>query len=305
MGDIFNIGLLQNTLRTATPVILAALGVLMTEHVGIMNIGMDGMMLCGAFFAVLGSCFLGSWLGGLLCALAAGLILGGFFGLFVIKFKSDEFIIGVALNIFAGGLTIYLLRTIFGVAGAFSGSPELPIFALPKLNVAWLNAMPVIGPLLNGNTLLVYVSWLLVIACYILIYKTPLGFWMRASGEHPDSLRSAGINPDKMKYLASALCGLFAGLAGAHLSLGYLTMFTENMSASRGFIAVACVIFGGANPIKVFFAALLFGLIDALGLRLQSVGISSNLTAMAPYVVTVIMMVVVVQRAARKKARGL
>ena len=93
--------------------------------------------------------------------------------------------------------------------------------------------------------------------------------------------------------------------SGAHLSLGYLTMFTENMSASRGFIAVACVIFGGANPIKVFFAALLFGLIDALGLRLQSVGISSNLTAMAPYVVTVVMMVVVVQRAAHKKARGL
>ncbi|MDL2206837.1 ABC transporter permease [Eubacteriales bacterium OttesenSCG-928-N13] len=303
LGNIFNIGLLQNTLRTATPVILAGLGVLMTDHVGIMNIGMDGMMLCGAFFAVLGSCFLGSWMGGLALALLMGLLLGAFFGLFVVKFKSDEFIIGVAFNIFAGGLTIFLLRSIFGVAGAFSGNAEMPIFGLPKLSLPWLDTIPVLGPLLNNNTLLVYVSWVLVLLCWLLIYKTPLGFWLRAAGEHPESLRSAGISPDKMKYIASLLCGLFGGLAGAHLSLGYLTMFTENMSASRGFIAVACVIFGGSNPPKVFLAALLFGLIDALGLRLQSTGVSSNLTSMAPYVVTVIMMVVVVQRGAARKRK--
>jgi len=107
-----------------------------------------------------------------------------------------------------------------------------------------------------------------------------------------------------MKYLASLLCGLFAGLAGAHMSMGYLTMFSENMTASRGFIAVACVIFGASNPPRVFLAALLFGFIDALGMRLQSVGVSSNLTAMAPYVVTVVMMVVVVLRAQSKKKRA-
>ncbi|MEF9973226.1 MAG: ABC transporter permease [Clostridia bacterium] len=304
MGDLFNIGLLQNTLRTATPVVLAALGVLMTDHVGIMNIGMDGMMLCGAFFAVLGSCFLGSWGMGLVAALGIGLLLGLFFGLFVIKFKSDEYIIGVALNIFAGGLTVFLLRTIFGVAGAFSGTAALPIHGLPTLDIPWLARIPLLGPLVNGNTLLVYVSWLLVIAAYVLIYRTPVGFWMRAAGEHPESLRAAGVNPEKMKYLASILCGLFSGLAGAHLSLGYLTMFTENMSASRGFIAVACVIFGRGNPPKVFLAALLFGFIDALGLRMQPMGISSNLTSMAPYVVTVVMMVLVVQNAERRKRRA-
>ncbi|HIS01234.1 MAG TPA: ABC transporter permease [Candidatus Excrementavichristensenella intestinipullorum] len=303
MSDIFNIGLLQNTLRTTTPVVLAALGIMMTDHVGIMNIGMDGMMLCGAFFAVLGSCFLGSWGMGLLTALAVGLVLGLFFGVLVIKFKSDEFIIGVALNIFAGGLTVFLLRTIFGVAGAFSGSQELPIYGLPRLNWPWLDSIPLIGPLLGGNTLLVYASWALVALCYLFIYKTPMGFWMRAAGEHPESLRAAGISPEKMKYLASLLCGLFSGLAGAHLSLGYLTMFTENMSASRGFIAVACCIFGRSNPPKIFLAALLFGFIDALGLRLQSVGISSNLTSMAPYVVTVVMMVWVVRRAEHKKQK--
>ena len=301
--SLFSIGLFQNTLRTATPVVLAALGVLMTDHVGIMNIGMDGMMLCGAFFAVLGSTMLGSWVGGLACALACGLLLGLFFGVFVVKFKSDEYIIGVALNIFAGGLTIFLLRTIFGVAGAFRGTAQMPIYGLPKIDIPLIKDIPVLGDLLSGNTILVYVSWIMVILSYILIYKTPLGFWMRAAGEHPESLRAAGKSPEKMKYLASILCGLFSGLAGAHLSLGYLTMFTENMSADRGFIAVACVIFGMSNPPKVFLAALLFGFIDALGMRVQSFNISSYLTSMMPYVVTVVMMVWVVWRGNQRKKR--
>ncbi len=300
MGNVLTLALLQNTLRTATPIILAALGVLMTDHVGIMNIGMDGMMLTSAFFAVVGSYYLGSWVGGIAAAVLIGVLLGLFFGMFVIKFKSDEFIIGVALNIFAGGLTVFLLRAMFGVKGAFS-SPG--IVALPKFSWAVLERIPVIGPLLSGNTLLVYASWLLVFICWVFIYRTPVGFWLRAAGEHPDSLRSAGKSPEKMKYLASVLCGVFAGLSGAHLSLGYLTMFTENMSASRGFIAVACVIFGASNPPRVFLAALLFGFIDALGLRLQSVGLNSNLTAMAPYVVTVVMMVILVVRADRRKKK--
>lgn len=296
--DVFNLGLLQNTLRTATPVILAGLGILMTDHVGIMNIGMDGMMLVGAFAAVAGSYFLGGWVMGLVLAVAAGLLLGLFFGLFVIRFKSDEFIIGVALNIFAGALTVFLLSTLFGDSGS---SPH--VAGLPVLQAPWLAQLPFIGPLLNGNTLLVYVSWVLIYLCWLFIYKTPLGFWMRAAGEHPQSLRSAGISPELMKYLASLLCGVFAGLAGAHMSLGYMTMFSRNMTASRGFIAVACVIFGASNPPRVFLAALLFGFIDALGMRLQNVGVSSNLTAMAPYLVTVVMMVLVVYRGQAKKRR--
>ena len=274
------------------------MGGLLTEKAGIMNIGMDGMMLVGAFAAVVGSYFTGSWVAGLLLAIAVGLLFGYLFGVFVVKFKSDEFIIGVALNIFAGALTVFLLRTIFGTKGS---SPN--VNGLPVISVPILNKIPLIGPLLNGNTLLVYVSWILIFVCWLLIYKTPLGFWLRASGEHPQSLRSAGISPERMKYLASLLCGLFAGLAGAHMSLGYLTMFSENMTASRGFIAVACVIFGASNPPRVFLAALLFGFIDALGMRLQSVGVSSNLTSMAPYLVTVIMMVIMVMRSQRRKQR--
>lgn len=299
MGDIFNILLLQNTLRTATPVVLAAMGCLMTQHVNITNIGIDGMMLIGAFFAVLGSYYLGSWAAGVGVALLLGVLLGLFYYVFVIKFGSDEFIIGVALNIFAGGLTVFLLRTIFKVAGSFSDPAIVP---LPTIHIPLIEKIPVIGPLLSGNTLLVYVSWLLVPLCWAFIYKMPMGFHLRAAGEYPDALTACGKCPERMKCLASVLCGMLSTLAGAHLSLGYLTMFSENMSAARGYVAFACVIFGGGNPPRVFLAALLFGFIDALGLRMQKY-VPSDITAMAPYVVTVVMMVAVVLMERRKKGK--
>ena len=297
MSDVFNLLLFQNTLRTATPVVLCALGCLMTERVGIMNIGVEGMMLMGAFFAVLGSYLYGSWVMGLVFVIVLGILLGLFYYLFSVKFKSDEFVIGIALNILAGGLTVFLLRTLFGVKGSFSGPGIVP---LPTLHFAWLESIPVLGTILSGNTLLVYISWILVLVCWLLLYKTPLGFHLRASGEAPEALRAAGKNPDRMKMLASVLCGIMASLSGAHLSLGYLTMFSENMSASRGFVAIACVIFGGGNPPRVFLAALLFGFIDALGLRMQKY-IPADITASAPYVITVLMMIVVVLMKRRKK----
>ena len=299
MGDIFNVLLLQNTLRTATPVVLAALGCLMTQHVNITNIGIEGMMLMGAFFAVLASYYLGSWAAALGVVILVGVLLGLFYYVFVIKFKSDEFIIGVALNIFAGGLTVFLLRTIFKVAGSFSDPAIVP---LPTIRIPVLESIPILGPLLSGNTLLVYISWILVPVCWAFIYKTPMGFHLRAAGEYPDALTACGKSPDRMKCLASVLCGVLSTVAGAHLSLGYLTMFSQNMSAARGYVAFACVIFGGGNPPRVFLAALLFGFIDALGLRMQKY-IPSDITSMAPYVVTIIMMVAVVLMERSKRVK--
>ncbi|MDO4568516.1 MAG: ABC transporter permease [Clostridia bacterium] len=296
------LAILQNTLRSATPIILAAMGGQFTEHAGIMNIGMDGIMLMGSFFAVLASYYLASAALGVLAAILIGLLMGILFGVLVIRFRSDEFIIGVALNIFAGGVTVFLLRTIFGVAGAFA---DPAIKALPYVSLDFLNDVPFIGPLLNNNSILVYVSWLLVLICWIAVYKTPFGLRLRASGEHPESLRSAGVNPNKLKYISSMLCGMLCGLAGAHLALGYLTQFSEGMSSSRGFIAFACIIFGRANPPKVFLASLLFGFMDALALRLQFVGISSNLSGMMPYIMTVLMMVYVVVTDNARKSRTL
>lgn len=293
---IFSAGTFNQMLRSATPVALAAIGGSMTEHAGIMNIGMDGMILIGAFFAVLGS-FLGqSALLGVLLCMAIGIVIGLFFAVFVVRFRSDEFIIGCALNTFAVGLTTYLSRSIFGTAGT-KGNPSLP-----NIHLGFLDHIPFIGTVLNDNSLFVYLTWILVLVMWFFVYKTPTGFWIRAAGEKPETLRTAGISPEKMKWISSILCGIFCCLAGAHLSLGQLSgTFAENMSNSRGYIAFACVIFASANPSRAYIAALMFGFFDAIGLRLQDY-ISSDLTNTIPYLITIIMMVFVVVRGRQKKA---
>lgn len=283
--DTFN-----EMLRRATPVALAALGGALTEHAGIMNIGMDGMILMGAFFGVLGSAlFASAWMG-LLLAVGTGALVGLLYALFVVRFRSDEFIIGCALNTFALGFTSFLSRSIFGTAGA-KGFPSLP-----NLRLGAVGRIPYLGGVIDGHSLFVYAAMLLVGILWVFVYRTPYGFHLRAAGEKPETLRTAGLSPERMKWVASVLCGVLCGVAGAHLSLGYLNgTFAENMSNSRGFVAFACVIFGGANPIKTYLASLMFGFFDAIGLRLQGT-ISSDLTGIIPYAITVVMMVYVVVR---------
>lgn len=299
MGNIFSVGLFQQMLRSATPVALAGMGGLMTEHAGIMNIGMDGMILMGAFTAVAVSVVTGSaWLG-VAAAILVGMLVGLFFALFVVKFRSDEFIIGTALNIFAEGLTVFLLWALFGVRGTLRTTA-----GLPTLDLGWLKGIPFVGQVLSGNSLFIYLTWILVGLMWVLVYRTPYGFWVRAAGEKPGTLQTAGISPEKVKWASSVLCGAFCGLAGAQLALGNVTMFSEGIANSRGYVAFACVIFGGANPAKVYLAALMFGFFDALGYRLQEYNISSDLTAIIPYVITVVMMVFVVVRGNQKKKQG-
>ncbi len=297
MGSIFSVGLFRQMLRSATPVALAATGGAMTEHAGVMNIGMDGMILIGAFVSVAVSAVTGSALLGVLCAVLAGVLVGLFFALFVVKFRSDEFIIGTALNIFAAGLTVFLLWAIFGVRGTLRTDA-----GLPAVRLALVEKIPFLGEILSGNSLFVYLTVLIVAVFWTLVYRTPWGFWLRAAGEHPQTLRTAGVSPEKMRWEASVLCGALCGLAGAQLALGNVTMFSEGMSNSRGYVAFACVIFGGANPAKAYLAALMFGFFDALGYRLQDYGISANLTSMIPYLITVAMMVLVVVRSQKKRA---
>lgn len=296
--SILSPGTFHQMLRSATPVALAALGGAMTEHAGIMNIGMDGMILMGAFFAVLGSYTFASAGAGVALAVLIGVAVGLFFALFTVKLRSDEFIIGCALNTFALGLTSFLSRSIFGTAGT-KGNP-----ALPTLHFPLLDRIPFLGPILNDNSLFIYLTWLLALVMWAFVYKTPYGFWLRASGEKPETLHTAGVPPQRMKWLASILCGVLCALAGAHLSLGQLQgTFAENMANSRGYIAFACVIFSAAHPGKAYLAALMFGFFDAIGLRLQDY-ISPDLTNTIPYIITVIMMVYVVVRSQHKKRRA-
>lgn len=296
MGNIFTVGLFRQMLRSATPVALAAMGGAMTEHAGIMNIGMDGMILIGAFTSVAVSAATGSvWLG-LLAAILVGVLVGLFYALFVVTFGSDEFIIGTALNILAAGLTTYLLWSIFGVRGTLRTGT-----ALPTVSLGFIGKIPFIGEILSGNSLFVYLTVAIVAILWVAVYRTPWGFRLRAAGEHPQTLRTAGISPEKTKWVASVLCGAFCGLAGAQLALGNVSMFSEGMSNSRGYVAFACVIFGAANPARAYLAALMFGFFDALGYRLLDYGINVNLTSTIPYLITIIMMVYVVVRSHRKK----
>ena len=297
LSTVFSTGLFNEMLRRATPVAIAAIGGALTQHAGIMNIGMDGMILMGAFFGVLGSSVFGSAWAGLGLAVLVGILVGLFFGLFVVKFKSDEFIIGTALNTFAVGLTSFLSRSIYGTSGA-KGYPSLPNVSFPGLS-----KVPVLGAVLDGHSLLVYLTWLLVLLFYLYLYRTPQGFWLRAAGEKPETLRTAGIAPDRMKWTASILCGVLCCIAGAHLSLGYLNgTFAEKMSNSRGYIAFACVIFAASNPVRAYLAALMFGFFDAIGLRLQAY-VSSDLTSIIPYAITIIMMTYVVVNGRKKREK--
>ncbi len=297
--DFFDLNLLQNTIRTATPLLLAGLGGLLTMQTGILNIGMDGMLLTGAFFGVLGSYLFGSSFMGVVFAIVSGIILGLVFGFFVIELKADEFIVGIAINIFSGGLTVYLLRSIFNVKGAFSSSDIVP---LPSINFKFLNGVPILNEVLNNHSIFVYIAIILTALIYVMLYKTPFGLWLQATGEYSDAVVTAGLSEKKIKYFASVSCGVLSALAGVHLSLGYLTLFSENMGAGKGFIALAAIIFGKSNPIKVLGATLLFGYFDALGMRMQSYGIAPQITGMTPYIVTVVVLFLFTREKKYKKA---
>ena len=283
LTSIINVALIAATLRTTAPILLVALGGSFTTKAGIFNIGLEGQMLAGAFFAVLGSIWTGSAWGGVLCGIAAALVFAYVFALLVVTFRANEVVVGLALNILAGGMTISLMKAIFGTRGSIVGQG---IVGLPKIQIPY--AREILGswaPLVSGYTPLVYVAFLAV-PLFVLFYKrTRLGLYIRVVGEKPEAAEALGISITRVRYIASLLCGVMAGLAGAHLSLGYITMFTENMSSGRGFMAVAILIFSNGDPLRALAGCLLFGFADAFSLRLQTYGYPSYLILAVPYLV--------------------
>lgn len=299
--SLFNVALIVATLRTTAPILLVALGGSFTTKAGIFNIGLEGQMLAGAFFAVLGSIWTGSAWGGVLCGVAAALVFAYVFALLVVTFRANEVVVGLALNILAGGMTISLMKAIFGTRGSIVGKG---IVGLPKVQIPY--AREVLGswaPLVSGYTPLVYVAFIAV-PLFVLFYKrTRLGLYIRVVGEKPEAAEALGISITRIRYIASLLCGVFAGLAGAHLSLGYITMFTENMSSGRGFMAVAILIFSNGDPLRALAGCLLFGFADAFSLRLQTFGYPSYLILAVPYLVALAALFALAYRARPKMIR--
>jgi simple sugar transport system permease protein len=279
---LFNVTLIVATLRTTSPILLVALGGSFTTKAGIFNIGLEGQMLVGAFFAVIGAIFSGSpWIG-VLCGVAASLALALIFALLVVTFKANEVVVGLALNILAGGMTVSLLKAIFGTRGSIFGHG---LVGLPNLRLPFASALGGFGQMISGYTPLVYAAFALVPLLMVFYDRTRLGLYVRVVGEKPEAAEALGISITAVRYTASLFCGALCGLAGAHLSLGYTTMFTENMSSGRGFMAVAILIFSNGDPLKILLGCLLFGFSDALSLRLQTLGVSSYLVLSVPYLV--------------------
>lgn len=295
------IGLLNGMLAGATPVLLAALGGAFTFYAGVFNIAMEGMLLVGAFCAALGSFFSGSWVVGVLCAVAGSVLLSLLFILFAIVLKTDEFVTGIALNLFAAGATTYLLRQLFGVRGAFT---DAGIQAIPRVEIPLLSQIPLAGQVLSGQNLIVYVAALAVLGCAWLVFRTPFGLRLRAAGYNAPSLESSGVRPARVRVAALLICGALCGLGGAFLSLGYVRLFAEGMPAGRGWIALAAVILVNGNPWGVALIALLFGLADGMGLFAQGLGMPAQFTGMLPYLATLIALFVYARRKRGARAMG-
>jgi general nucleoside transport system permease protein len=300
---VFNVANMQGMLRLSTPVILAGLCALITARAGILNIAGEGMILFGAWFAVAGSFYSGSAWVGLGAAMLSGLVVGGLFALFSLKFRAHIIIMGIAINIFANAATIFLTRAVFKQAGAFA---DPRIVGLDPIHIPILKDIPVLGPLLSGYSFIVYLTWALVILTTFFLYRTPWGLHLRAVGENPQAAETQGINVQLIRFSAVMASGVFASLAGVYLSLGHLRMYTDQMAAGRGFIGLAVNTFGGGEPYGVFLSSLLFGFVDTIGFRLQGDRILPvYFISMLPYVATLVALTVFTVRRERARQRAL
>jgi ABC-type uncharacterized transport system permease subunit len=278
--------LLSSTLQWATPLTYAAIGGLICERSGVVNIGLEGMMLSGAFFGVLGADVTGSWWGGLLFAAASGAGFAAVHAIMAIHLRADQIVSGTAINFLALGLTGYFFISHYGERGSPGN-----LARVPDVHIGFL------GSVFGSLNLMIWLSFLLVILANVALFRTPIGLRLRSVGEHPRAADTVGISVYGIRYAAVILSGILAALGGAYLSIGFLGSFGEGMTNGRGFIALAAVIFGNWRPFGAFAATLLFGASTALSFRLaQSWGNASVLFQSLPYVLVLIAVAGVIAR---------
>ena len=291
--------LFASMLRYATPLTFAAIGGMFSERSGVVNIALEGMMLAGAFFGILAAQKSGSWEIGLLAAAGAGAGLALIHAFFSINLRADQIVSGTAINFLALGVTGYFFVDVYGELGTPSEIPRIPDVNLPLDRWNFLDG--VFGQL----NLMIWASFALLIVSYIVMFKTPIGLRIRAVGEHPRAADTVGINVYLVRYASVTVSGILAALGGAYLSIGFLGSFNENMTAGRGFIALAALIFGAWRPFGAFSACLLFGFSSALAQRLPEYsGSAATLFQALPYVLTLIAVAGVIGRSIPPAAVG-
>jgi simple sugar transport system permease protein len=292
--------LLAATLRYATPLLFAALGGLFSERSGVINIALEGMMLMGAFFALWGADLTDSWIGGLLVALAAGGALGLLHAIFAITLRADQIVSGTALNFLAAGLTGYMFIDVYGSEGTPDSLPAVPDVTLPLVQ-----DIPFVGDVIGSMNLLIWLGLIAAFATWLFVFRTPGGLRLRSVGENPRAAETAGLSPVRIRYMAVIASGMMAALGGAYLSIGFVHSFAQNMTAGRGFIALAALIFGRWHPRGALAAVLLFGFGSALAQRLPVFSPSAaTLFQALPYVLTLIAVAGVIGRSVAPAALG-
>jgi general nucleoside transport system permease protein len=302
---VFGASLLAATLRSATPLAFAAMGGIFSERSGVVNIGLEGMMLTGAFFGIAVVGWTGQWEVGIFAAMAAGGLLALIHAFFSIHLRADQIVSGFAINFLALGLTGYLFRSIYGTRG----TPELEE-RIPTVSVPILRDIPFVKNVIGDMSLMIWMAILLVLVTWIVLFKTPLGLRLRSVGEHPKAADTVGISVYGIRYGAVVFSGMCAALGGAFLSFGFGGAFNENMTVGKGYIGLAAMIAGNWRPYPAFVICLLFGFSDGLSRRLQGSDLlpdilsSPNILQTLPYVITLIALVGIIGRSRPPAAVG-
>lgn len=291
LAEVLTLAVLRSGIRLATPIALAAIGGALCFRAGVLNFALEGMMLFGAFAAIVAAFLTGSTYLGVAAAMVGGGLIGAIFALVYLRYRVDLVILALAVNLFISEMTVYVLRTVFGAFGSWS---DPSIRQLPDLAIPLLRDVPIVGGLLSGHNLIVYGAWVAAAAGYVVLFRTKFGRHIRAVGENQAAAEAVGINVAAVKLFVLVASGCLAALGGAFLSVGHLTLFTRDMSNGRGWIGVTAALFGLSHPIFVLLAGLFFGLADAVAVRLQTVtDIPPSLVQFLPNAAAIVALILV------------
>jgi ABC-type uncharacterized transport system permease subunit len=294
------VGLFASGIRFAMPILFAALGETVAQRAGVLNVGLEGIMLVGAFLAVLFAVQTGTPWGGLVAALIGGMAMGLLHGVFAVKLKVDQIVSGIALIILGMGLSGVGYRLAFGQGGTG------PVPGFQRLDLGVLSELPIVGRLLFSHHALVYIGVAMAVVLAYVLARTGLGLTLRAVGENPKAADAAGIGVDRVRMAACAFGGAMAGMGGAFLSTAQLAGFVENMVSGRGFIAIACVVFARWNPLGALAVAIAFGIAEAGQIRLQALypAVPYQMFTVLPYAIALIGLVTAARAAQLPAALG-
>nr|WP_072514144.1 ABC transporter permease [Ndongobacter massiliensis] len=282
---IFSPDYFFTVIRVMTPIFFAALACMMFYKGGVDAIGTEGIMLICALTGVIGGHYIGNALGGVLTGALTGAFISIIYVFVTQRMEVNEILAGIAVNTLASGLTIFILYLLVGEKGS---SQNLPSPTIPNIQIPIINKIPLLGEIVSGHSVLTYVSFILAAVSYFLLYRTKLGLHIRAVGMFPEAAESVGINVMRTKYISSGIAGGLAGLGGVFMSMSYLSNFTKEMVAGRGFIGMAAEGMGMGTPKGVMGASFLFGAVDSLAIRLQGLNLPTRIVQALPYIVTIV-----------------